>query len=109
MADYKALLKKKAELEIEIENAKQEAAAPALEECKRLIKEFGFTAAQLELKTKGKRKSVHHEVQFRNGDDEFTGFGKRPDWIKDMIKKHGGTNDAYKAELEKFRIVSKVE
>lgn len=109
MASYKELLKKRADLDLEIENAKQEAAAPALEECKKLIKEFGFTAAQLELKTKGKRKSVHHEVQFKNGEDEFTGYGRAPEWIKALIKKHGGKNDAYKAELEKFRIVPKAE
>lgn len=107
MSKYKEIQKKIEALQIEM-LAEQKIEAPiALAECKRIIKEFGFTAKDLDLEVKGKRKSITHPVLFRNANgDEFTNFGKRPQWILDLIKKHGGENAAYKAELETYRIKS---
>jgi len=101
---YEELKQAQIELQKEIDEAKKIEAETMLIKVKSIIKEFGFTAKDLEIATK--KKSVHHKVQFKNGDDEYTGYGKPPAWIVDMLKKYGNDkkNPDFKAELETYRI-----
>lgn len=107
MSTYKELLQEEALLKIKIAEAKQLEAAPILAECIRLIKEFGFTASQLEIK-KSKRRTTHLDESFEKDGEKYGGRGPAPAWIKALKAEHTVDKklnvDAYKKALEAFKV-----
>jgi hypothetical protein len=104
---YKELIQAQIELQKEIDDARKIEAVPALAECIRLIKEFGFTSKQLGL-DKNVEEKVPAEPLFEKDGAKYTGKGPAPDWIKALKTEHtlDGKLDkeAYKTALEAFRI-----
>lgn len=88
---------------------KKAASAPAeLAKCIKIIKEFGFTAAQLELK-KTKKRPTHLDESFEKDGEKYGGRGPAPAWIKALKAEHTVDKklnaDSYKKALEAFKVV----
>lgn len=113
MSLYKDLLQQKLAMEkdmdAKIAEAKKAESAPALAECIRLIKEFGFTVKQLGLDKNSEIKIAKEPIFMSANNEPYRGHGRKPQWIKDLMAEHGGETEAFYTALEAFRIVAKSE
>lgn len=109
MSLYKDLLQQKLamekEMDAKIAEAKKSESAPALAECVRLIKEFGFSAKQLGLDKNSEEKTAKEPIFMSANNEPYRGHGRKPQWIMDLIAEHGGETESFKTALEAFRII----
>ncbi|WP_027016331.1 H-NS histone family protein [Comamonas composti] len=100
MQNYKELLAQKAELDKQIEQARNQESKAALATVRQLVESFGFTAQQVfpwKPETKKKAEVKYYDPESGN---TWTGRGKPPKWIADKdrsqfeIKKNEDLFDA---------------
>lgn len=82
MATYHELVAQKKELEAQIEAARKAELATAVVEVKRLVGEYGLTAADCGFGAPAKNTQYKVPVKYRGPNGEsWTGRGKTPAWI----------------------------
>jgi DNA-binding protein H-NS len=89
MPTLKSLQDQIAELQQQAEIARTHEIQGAVAEIKALMKEFGLTINDLNIKSKksGKQAKPPQEIQFRNEiGDTWSGRGRMPTWIKGLDK-----------------------
>lgn len=95
MSVLKELLAKKAQLELEIQEARRGEAAGALDDVRQQVQIYGFTPDDVFGKPSTKVTRAPSTQLFRNpaNGNTWTGRGRRPDWLKGK-------------DIEQFRILS---
>lgn len=82
MATYQELVAQKKELEAQIEAARKTEVSAAVAEVKRLVGEYGLTAADCGFGAKAKKAGGKVSVKYRGPNGEaWTGRGRTPAWI----------------------------
>ena len=82
MATYQDLVAQKKELDAKIEAAREAELAAAVAEVKRLVGEYGLTAADCGFGAKAKKACGKVSVKYRGPNGEaWTGRGRTPAWI----------------------------
>ena len=82
MATYHELVAQKAAIDAQIEEARKTEVSAAVAEVKRLVGEYGLTAADCGVGAKAKKVGGKVPVKYRGPNGEsWTGRGKTPAWI----------------------------
>lgn len=82
MATYQGLVAQKKELDAKIEEARKAELATAVAEVKRLVGEYGLTAADCGFGAPAKKATNKVPVKYRGPNGEaWTGRGKTPGWV----------------------------
>ena len=82
MATYQELVAQKKELEAQIEAARKAELATAVAEVKRLVGEYGLSAADCGFGAPAKNTKYKVPVKYRGPNGEaWTGRGKTPAWV----------------------------
>ena len=82
MATYQDLVAQKKELEAQIEAARKAELATAVAEVKRLVGEYGLSAADCGFGAQAKNTKYRVPVKYRGPNGEaWTGRGKTPAWV----------------------------
>ncbi|TXD63272.1 H-NS histone family protein [Ralstonia sp. TCR112] len=84
MATYKDLLAQKAKLEEQLEAARQIELAAAIQQVRHIVQEYGLTAEDLGLATKGKKRKgtiVAPKYMDPKTGATWSGRGRAPAWI----------------------------
>ncbi len=82
MATYHELVAQKAAIDAQIEEARKTEVSAAVAEVKRLVGEYGLTAADCGFGAKAKKVGGKVPVKYRGPNGEsWTGRGKTPAWI----------------------------
>ena len=82
MATYQELLAQKAEIDAQIEEARKAEVSAAVDEVKRLVGEYGLTAADCGFGAPAKNTKYKVPIKYRGPNGEsWTGRGKTPAWI----------------------------
>jgi DNA-binding protein H-NS len=85
MNDYQSLLKQREALDLQIEQARKNAIANAVQQCKALISEHGLSAADLfgsAKASKAAKSKVAPKYRDPATNATWTGRGKPPLWIQ---------------------------
>ena len=82
MATYHELVAQKAAIDAQIEEARKTELATAVAEVKRLVGEYGLSAADCGFGAQAKKTKYRVPVKYRGPNGEsWTGRGKTPAWI----------------------------
>ena len=82
MATYHELVAQKAAIDAQIEEARKTEVSAAVAEVKRLVGEYGLTAADCGFGAKAKKAGGKVSVKYRGPNGEaWTGRGRTPAWI----------------------------
>lgn len=84
-----------AELQKQADEIKKAESAEALKEVKELIALYGFTAKDLDLKDKkgAKASGTKAPVKYQQGEQTWTGRGKKPTWVNEFEASGGKLED----------------
>jgi DNA-binding protein H-NS len=98
MKELAAIRKQIEELQEQEKRILEESKLQAVEQVKQLMKEYGLTIKDLQTtKTKGKKKLLDGVVQYRDGENTWSGGrGRKPKWVQDYLNSN--------VDIEKFRV-----
>jgi DNA-binding protein H-NS len=101
MESYSSLMNKRNALDRKIERARKAEVGAVVKRIRKAIEVYGITASQLFDAEKAVRRhiaKVNNEAKFTDGNGHsWTGVGRRPNWLVELMAKTGKPIDAFRA------------